>query len=559
MRHSQPATHSADQQRPPGGPPPAASSPDAAAPLERDRPDDGRAGRDGTPRDTPPAPAPGAEPGRGTISKPGITLAATCLGLFLGQLDTTAINLALPAIRRDFSGGIGGMQWVVDAYNVAFAALLLTGGTLGDRFGRRRLFRIGVAGFILGSLLCALAPALPVLLAGRVVQGAGSAMMLPQSLAILATAFPGKAERARAMAAWSIVAGAGLAAGPTIGGLVVSLVSWSVIFWVNVPMGIAALLLTLRHVPESRNPDARALDLPGQTLAVLTLGVLTFVVVDGGHPGWTSPTTLAAIAVCAAALTGFLVVESRHRSPMLPLGLLRRGQLPAASIVATCMTFGMFGLFMLISLAFQQERGTSALRAGLEMLPLPVVFTLLSPAAGRMVVRYGPRLPMTLGMGLMGLGPLLWAITGADAPLWQIEVSFVLVGVGLALNTGPVVGVAVSAVAPERAGLASGIANLARIFGATLGVAVQGTVLGMVSGGADHGPDFVTGLRVAMLVGCAVEFAGMLVAWTKIEKPQAVRSPAAGSGTGRPSPATATAPAGDGRLPGGTLDRKASR
>jgi predicted MFS family arabinose efflux permease len=221
---------------------------------------------------------------------------------------------------------------------------------------------------------------------------------------------------------------------------------------------------------------------------------------------------------------------------MLPLELMRRGQLPVASVIAMCMTFGMFGLFMLISLVFQQQRGTSALVAGLEMLPLPVVFTALSPAVGKLVTRIGPRLPMAAGMFLMGAGLLIFAVVGGDGSLVAIEVAFVAVGIGLALNTGPVVGVAVSAVSPERAGLASGIANLARMLGATLGVAVMGTVLAVVSRDAAHGPAFLSGLRVALLVGCGVELFGALVAVLKVHNPKkvtessAVAEPAKASG-----------------------------
>ncbi|GAA1960383.1 MFS transporter [Kitasatospora viridis] len=462
-------------------------------------------------------------------------------------MDTTAINLALPAIHRDLSGGISSMQWVVDAYNVTFAALLLTGGTLGDRFGRRRLFRIGVTVFVLGSLLCALAVNLPMLLAGRVMQGMGSGMMLPQSLAILATAFPERRERNRAMAAWSIVAGSGLAAGPTLGGLLVQTLGWNSIFWVNLPIGLTALVLSFRHVPESRNPQARSLDLPGQLLAAVTLGLLTFIAVDGHNLGWLSVSTLLCAAVCVACLLGFLWTESRSPSPMVPLHLIRRGQLPVASIVAMCMTFGMYGLFMLISLAFQQERGTSALVAGLEMLPLPVVFTLLSPTVGKMVNRHGPRLPMTAGMLLMGLGLLIYAVVGADANLAVIELAFVIVGIGLALNTGPVVGVAVSAVPGELAGLASGIANLSRMLGATLGVAVQGTVLAIVGHNASHGPEFVHGLRVAILVGCAAEFLGAVVAFYGVNRTKGSAAepaaPAASPTVSRPTGALKESPA----------------
>jgi DHA2 family methylenomycin A resistance protein-like MFS transporter len=470
------------------------------------------------------------------VSRPGLTLLATCLGLLIGMLDTTAINLALPAMAHDFAGGIRDMQWVVDAYNITFAAVLLTGGTLGDRFGRRKLFRLGIAVFLVGSVVCAVAPVLSVMLIGRVLQGAGSGLMLPQSLAILAIAFPGQSERNRAMAAWSMVAGIGLALGPTMGGLVVTEINWNFIFWVNVPIGLVSLLLAIRHVPESRNPDAKHMDVPGQLLAAVVLGVLTFVVVDGRTQGWLSPVILAGVVIGVGCLVGFLWVEHRHPSPMLPLELMRRGQLPVASVIAMCMTFGMFGLFMLISLVFQQQRGTSALVAGLEMLPLPVVFTALSPAVGKLVTRIGPRLPMAAGMFLMGAGLLIFAVVGGDGSLVAIEVAFVAVGIGLALNTGPVVGVAVSAVSPERAGLASGIANLARMLGATLGVAVMGTVLAVVSRDAAHGPAFLSGLRVALLVGCGVELFGALVAVLKVHNPKkvtessAVAEPAKASG-----------------------------
>jgi DHA2 family methylenomycin A resistance protein-like MFS transporter len=453
------------------------------------------------------------------VSRPGLTLLATCLGLLIGMLDTTAINLALPAMAHDLAGGLRGMQWVVDAYNITFAALLLTGGTLGDRFGRRKLFRLGITVFIVGSVACAMAPTLSILIAGRVLQGAGSGLMLPQSLAILATAFPGHRERNRALAAWSMVAGVGLALGPTLGGLVVTDINWNFIFWVNVPIGLISLLLAIRWVPESRNPNAGHMDVPGQLLAAVVLGGLTYVVVDGRAQGWLSPVILASVVIVVACLVGFLWVERKHPSPMFPLELMRRGQLPVASVIAMCMTFGMFGLFLLISLAFQQQRGVSALVTGLEMLPLPVVFIALSPAVGKLVSRIGPRLPMAAGMFMMSAGLLIFAVVGGDGSLVTIEVAFVAVGIGLALNTGPVVGVAVHAVSPERAGLASGIANLARMLGATLGVAVLGTVLAIVSGDATHGPAFLSGLRAALLVGCVVELFGALVAIFKVRNP----------------------------------------
>jgi DHA2 family methylenomycin A resistance protein-like MFS transporter len=459
-------------------------------------------------------------PAPGGTAHPWLALLAACLGLFLGQVDTTAVNLALPAINRQLASGIAGMQWVIDAYNVTFAALLLTGGTLGDRFGRRFLFRLGIVIFTAGSLMCALAPALEIMLAGRVLQGVGSAAMVSQSLAILATAFPGRRARNRAMAAWSMVAGLGLAAGPTLGGIVLQAAGWHYIFWVNIPIGLVAFALALRYVPESRSLRARSsLDLAGQLLAIVALGTLTFVVVEGRTQGWTSAPILgcAAAAVVCAGL--FIRTELTQPAPMLPLSLMRRGQLPVASIVAMAMTFGMYGMFMLVSLDFQQQQRASAIMAGLEMLPLPAVFVALSPFVGKLVSRVGPRGPMAAGLTLMGAGLALYAAVVAAGSLPLIETAQVIVGVGLAFNTGPVVGVAVSAVTPDLAGLASGIANLARMFGAALGVAVQGTVLATVGHGAAHGPAFVDGLLAALLVGCGVELAGALVALLKVRNP----------------------------------------
>ena len=452
-----------------------------------------------------------------TEVRPALVLVCTCLGLFLGQVDTSAVNLALPAMSRDLAGGISGQQWVVDAYNVAFAALLLTGGTLGDRFGRRLVFRLGLIIFTVGSIACAAAPTLAVVLTGRVLQGVGSAMMLPQSLAILAVTFPERRDRNRAMAAWSAVGGIGLAVGPTVGGLLVSEISWRSIFWVNVPIGLLSLLLSIRNVPESRNENAKRVDLAGQVLGTLTLALVTFVAVDGHQLGWTSPLAVSAMIAVVVCASGFVLVERSSSDPMLPLGLLRRGQLPVATTIAMCVTFGGYAMLVLTSLAFQQQRGATPLVAGLELLPLPVAFTVFSPLAGRIVTRYGPKVPMSAGMVLLFLSLLLYATIGADANLAAIEVVYVAWGVGLAMNTGPVVGVAVASVSSDRAGLASGIVNLARMFGATLGIAVQGTVLAAVSNSVPRGPLFLSGFRTAILVGAFVVAVGVVITFSRVD------------------------------------------
>ena len=456
-------------------------------------------------------------------TRPVVVLVCTCLGLFIAQVDTSAINLALPAMNHDLSGGLSGMQWAVDAYNVAFAALLLSGGTVGDRFGRRLLFRLGLATFVIGSVVCAVAPSLAVLLIGRVVQGIGAAMIMPQTLAIITLSFPEARARNRAMAAWSAVAGIGLAVGPTLGGLLVADVGWRYIFWLNVPIGIVALLLSIRNVPETRNPHARHVDLPGQILGVLSLATLTFVIVDGGRLGWTSPAAIALMVVVVLCIAAFVVVERTRAEPMFPLGLMRRGQFPAAILVTTCMTFGGYGMLWLSSVALQQERGASALLAGVELLPLPIAFTVFSPVVGWLSSRLGPKLPMAAGTLVMAVSLLTYAIVGINGNLVLVDIVYAAFGIGLALNTGPVLSVAVASVDPARAGLAAGITNLARIFGTALGIAVLGSVLAGIVGSATHGPIFATGVSTALIVGCVSEFIGFLVTITLIRNPASAR------------------------------------
>lgn len=425
-----------------------------------------------------------------------LTLLSLCLGLFLAQTDTTAVNFAVPAIGASLHGSLADLQWVIDAYNLAFAALLLTGGTLGDRFGRRRLFRYGIAVFVAGSVLCALAPSTTVLVLARAVQGAGGALAIPQSLALLAVAFPGRRERNRAMAAWSTVTGIALASGPVLGGFLVEKTGWAWIFWLNLPIGLAALALTFA-VPESADRHPRGVDVPGQLLAVLFLGVLTYAVVQTGLvPG----------VVAVVAGVAFLLVERRENA-MLPLDLLRRGRLRVAAVVALCMTFGMYGFLLLASLHLQQQRGADALLAGLQLLPLPAMVVFGSPLTGWLVTRFGPRPAMTAGMALMAGGLTAFALAGPGVPLPYLEVIFAVLGAGLALSAGPVVNVAVSAVSPDRAGLAAGVVNLARMSGATLAVAALGVVLAAY------------GLRAALATGAAVELAGTLVAWLGVQSP----------------------------------------
>ena len=425
-----------------------------------------------------------------------VTLVAAYLGLFVGLVDANAVNLALPAIRADLGGGIQGAQWTIDAYNVAFAAVLLPAGSLGDRFGRRAVLRVGLMTFIAASISCAAAPSLPALLAARAVQGAGAGLMLPQGLAIAAHAFPDAVERARATAAWAIAAATSTALGPVLGGTLTDTVGWRYIFWVNAPVGLFAVQLT-RLLPESRDPDSDRVDLPGLTFAVLGLATVTLVLVDGRT---LSPTLTSALAVVAAVAVGLFVwTQRRAANPMLPLGLLRSGQLAAALLATFAMTFGTYGMLMVNSLAFQQQRGESALATAAAFLPMPLTYLALIPVVNIMAHRAGPKLPMITGLTVMAAGMLVYAAAGPRADIGILEVGFVLTGAGLAFNTGPAVGLAMSAMPLARAGLASAVVNLARLVGITVGVAALGTVMAL------------QGVRTALVAGGVVELLAAVV------------------------------------------------
>ena len=438
-----------------------------------------------------------------------LTLTAAYLGLFVGLIDANAVNLALPAIRDDLGGGISGAQWTIDAYNITFAAVLLTSGSLGDRFGRRRLLRIGLALFVVASLACAAAPSLPLLLAARSIQGVGAALMLPQGLAITAAAFPDPIERARATAAWAVAAAMSTAVGPILGGVLTDTVGWRFIFWLNVPVGVLALLMTRAYLPESRDDDAAPVDIGGQALAMLGLGTLTIVLVEGRTlpTGWTAGLGLVALA----GLSAFVASQRRAATPMLPLDLFRSRRLNAALTATFTMTFATYGLLLVNSFAFQQQRGATTMATALCFLPLPVAYLTIIPIANALANRIGPRLPMTAGLLLIAAGLFLYAAVGPHADLWFLEMSLLLAGAGLALNTGPAVGLAMSATPIARTGLASGVVNLARLVGITVGVAVLGSAMAAIDGGA--------GVRAALLIGASVSVLGAVVAlrWARDE------------------------------------------
>ncbi len=446
-----------------------------------------------------------------------LVLAAVSLGVLIAQIDTSVVSLAVKRIGADLNSGVSEMQWVIDAYNLVYASLLLTGGTLGDLYGRRRIFVVGIALFTVGTLVCALAPSGAVLITGRAISGLGAALELPMSLVLLTLAYPEEKSRAHALGIWASCNGLAFIIGPTLGGLLVDSAGWRSIFYLILPVCAAALVLTYAAVPESAEPRGRKLDLTGQALAVVALGGLAFAAIEGSHWGWASLPILSVAAVGLAAGVALFVLEGRLTGAMIPVEFFRDRVFSSALSIAALMTFGMYALLFLMPLYFQTMRGNSALWAGLQMLPMSVSFVVVSQLTGTISNAIGPRMLMTGGMACMGIGAILLAFIGADTNVWLIAVALLIVGVGLGLNTSPVNGVAVAAVPKARSGTASGLLNTGRMIGATMGIAILGALFAAFAGqeGA-AGDGFLAGLRAAMLVGGGAELVGAVIAFAFI-------------------------------------------
>lgn len=439
-------------------------------------------------------------------------LVTMCLGVLLAQLDSSVVFLGLKEIGNDLHASISQMQWVLDSYNLVYAAFLLTGGALGDLYGRRRVFACGVALIVIGSLVCALAPNGSTLIAGRAIAGLGAALELPTSLAIVSITFPDTAARGRALGFWASCNGIAMAIGPTIGGALVDSAGWRSIFFLSVPVGLAALALAWRRVPESRHPEGRHLDPAAQALAVTGLAALSFLTIEGHHRGWMSPTILVTGVVAVASGLAFLRVERGRAGAMVPLDIFRNVPFNASLAVASLMTFGMYAMLFLMPLYFQTIRGASAVIAGLELLPVSLVFVAVSQYSGTLMHRFGARAMLVGGMTFMGCGLLALSFLTTDGSMLAIQAALIVIGAGLGLNTGPVNAVAVAAVPPARSGTASGLLNTARMVGATMGVAGLGAIYAAwAHAGTPAGA--LEGLRWALLGGAAGELAGAAIAF----------------------------------------------
>ena len=438
------------------------------------------------------------------------TFAITSVALFMTTLDNLVVTTALPVIRTDLHASLSGLEWTVNAYTLTFAVLLVTGAALGDRFGRRRLFVLGLAIFTLGSAAAALAPSIELLIAARAVQGLGGAIVTPLTLTILSAAVPPE-RRGLALGAWGGISGLAVAIGPLVGGAVVEGISWQWIFWLNVPIGLALIPLAYLRLRETRGPND-ALDLPGVGLASAGLFGIVWGLVRGNEVGWGSTEILTALTLGFAVVGLFLLWELRAAEPMLPLRFFRNRTFSAANAASFLMFFGMFGSIFLLAQFFQTVQGYSPLQAGLRVLPWTAMPIFVAPLAGALSDRIGGRPLMATGLALQALGLGWIALVSTPTVAYsELVTPFILSGVGMALYFAPVANVVLSSVRPDEEGQASGANNAIRELGGVFGIAVLASVFAHY-GGYTTGQSFVDGLTPAIYAGSAVVAAGALAA-----------------------------------------------
>jgi EmrB/QacA subfamily drug resistance transporter len=439
----------------------------------------------------------------------GLILLTLCLGVLIAQVDTSVVNLALRPIGDGLEVGIAPLQWVVDGYNLAYALFLLTGGLLADLYGRCRIFVAGVLVFSAGCLVCGLSSNAPMLIFGRVVAGLGAAMLQPASLAILRVVWTDIRERGHALGIWASCNGLAFVIGPTIGGLLIKGFGWRSVFLVVLPLGIGAVVLALRCVPESSDPSGRHGDPLGQILAAIALGGLALASIEAHERPLVCAVALP-VAIMAGAL--FVVAERLHgEGALVPSGLFRKPAFTGAIAATAAMTFGMYGLLFLVPLSWQgpDTAPLSAVTAGLALMPMALVFVGVSRNSGTLAERFGARIVTAGGTAAVGIGLMVVALTTSGRPIWLAEIGMVLAGIGMGINTGPLMGVGVAAVEAARSGTASSLINVARMAGATMGVAMLGALYALLGGGP-------TGFTVALAIGGLVQLTGAAVAWATV-------------------------------------------
>jgi EmrB/QacA subfamily drug resistance transporter len=444
------------------------------------------------------------------------TLAAVSFGLFMIMLDNTVVNVALPSIQKDLNVGISELEWIVTAYALTFAALLITGGKLGDLYGRKLIFIVGIGIFTLSSLACGLAPNAGVLIGARMVQGIGAALMNPASLSIITATFPPR-ERGQAIGIWAGVSAMALAIGPLVGGLIVENLNWNWIFFINVPVGVAGIVVSWLVIKESRDMSReQSIDVPGLVTSSLGLFALTYALIEGNRHGWSSPEILGLFVASVVLLVAFVVLEHRQRLPMLDLSLFKIGSFTGANIVAMLVSLGMFGVFFFVSLYVQNILGYSPIQAGAIFLPMTILIILIAPIAGKASDRIGSRWLMGAGMTIVGISLLLYQRVGLHSDFWTLLPSLLLGGVGMALTMSPMTAAAMDSVPVDKAGVGSGVLNSFRQMGGSLGIALMGAIVASYVTAAPRSPEgaqqFVDGLHAALLVSAGITFAAAAVA-----------------------------------------------
>ncbi|MEU5164518.1 MFS transporter [Streptomyces sp. NPDC020875] len=434
-----------------------------------------------------------------------LVLGICCMSLLIVSLDNTILNVALPSIGREMDASVSGLQWTIDAYTLVLASLLMLAGSTADRIGRRRVFLAGLALFTLGSALCSVAPSLELLVVFRMVQAVGGSMLNPVAMSIITNTFTDPVERARAIGIWGGVVGISMAAGPLVGGVLVDSVGWRSIFWVNIPVGLLALLLTVRYVPESRAPRPRRFDPVGQLLVIALLGATTYAIIEKDA---------VAGVIALGALAGVLWYEPRRREPLIDLRFFRSAPFSGATVIAIAAFAALGGFLFLNTLYLQDVRGYDALHAGLYTLPMAAVTLVAAPLAGRLVGAVGPRTPLLIAGVTMAASGVLFAAFDAASSNTLLFTGYVLFGVGFGMVNAPITNTAVSGMPRAQAGVAAAVASTSRQIGQTLGVAVIGTVLaagvtislGTAARSADYAARFAAASRPAwwIIAGCGL-------------------------------------------------------
>ncbi|AQS85600.1 MAG: MFS transporter [Acetobacter aceti] len=446
-----------------------------------------------------------------------LVLASCCLSLLLVMMDVTIINVVLPSIRQAFGASLSGLQWIVDAYTLTVAALLMAAGTLADRFGRKRVFLTGIVIFCAASALCGMAMTPAQMIASRILQGVGGAMLNPVALSIIANTFLNPADRARAIGVWGMMSGIALALGPAVGGFIADALSWRAVFWINVPVGLIALAMTLRFVPESRSPVPARFDPVGQGLSALTTLALVGALIEGPDLGWRSASILGLLGLSALSLVSFLVVEKRSSHPMLDLGFFRSVPFASATVLAV-LCFAIFASLLFLSTIYLQDvRGFAPGAAGWKLMPFAVAVMVAAPLSGRLVAARGARVPLMLsGCGLAGGAWMLTGLAADTSPLW-LAIAYALTGGGFGLCNAPITNAAVSGMPRRQAGLAAAVASTSRQIGAALGVAIAGSLRAVGSVASDRAEFSASFLHLSYFVcwiavglGCGVVLVGAL-------------------------------------------------